>query len=284
MSNHILATCRHLVFSLCNAIPNSHPCWEFMYILHGSCEFSCGLAKETLYAGDLCIIAPHTIHMFNHQEEHTDILNLLLSADSVSTENIPAEARYFCGSYQTYLPFLCNGLELMESESWGSKEQKELMQYHQVQLFCILFQDILKKNLCHFHRFEQNTLVSEVFAYVKAHYNDDISLIQLSKKYFISPSYLNKLFRKYANVPPFEAIIRCRLYQAALRLVDTQESIQQIAFQCGYNNVAVFTKLFTQRNHCSPREYRRRYSRLFQKEIYSSPSQDYDVLLKRRIL
>ena len=42
-------------------------------------------------------------------------------------------------------------------------------------------------------------------------------------------------------------------------LLDTQESIANISYNCGYNNFSNFNRIFKRKKGCSPSEFREKY-------------------------
>ena len=58
-----------------------------------------------------------------------------------------------------------------------------------------------------------------------------------------------------------EYIIDIRLGQAARRLVDTIDSISEICWSCGFNNLSNFNRLFRSRKGCTPTEFREKYQK-----------------------
>lgn len=45
----------------------------------------------------------------------------------------------------------------------------------------------------------------------------------------------------------------------ARRLVDTTDSISEICWTCGFNNLSNFNRLFLKHKGCSPTEFREKY-------------------------
>lgn len=72
----------------------------------------------------------------------------------------------------------------------------------------------------------------------------------------IDRSYLYTLFRKEYHISPQRFLIRCRLGAAAASLLDTSESVQQIAQEVGYQDALNFSRLFKYHYGVSPTQYR----------------------------
>ena len=49
------------------------------------------------------------------------------------------------------------------------------------------------------------------------------------------------------------------IIMVARRLVDTTDSISEICWTCGFNNLSNFNRLFLKHKGCSPTEFREKY-------------------------
>jgi AraC-like DNA-binding protein len=58
-----------------------------------------------------------------------------------------------------------------------------------------------------------------------------------------------------------ENLVEIRLSNVARMLVSTELTIAEIAYHCGFNNMANFNKLFKRRRGCTPKEFRMNYNR-----------------------
>lgn len=52
-----------------------------------------------------------------------------------------------------------------------------------------------------------------------------------------------------------------RLGYASRMLVDTTQSVAEIAYQCGFNNISNFNRLFRKHKQMSPIEFRNSYQK-----------------------
>ena len=69
-------------------------------------------------------------------------------------------------------------------------------------------------------------------------------------------SYLTNLFKAKMGVSPQEYLMQCKLNQARKLLDETDNPIQEISRQIGYDNPLTFSKTFKSFYGVSPREYR----------------------------
>lgn len=77
--------------------------------------------------------------------------------------------------------------------------------------------------------------------------------IKLSGK---SQEHLTRCMKRYYHMTPTEYINRLRLEQTTVLLETTDESILDIMFESGFNNVAYFNQLFKKNYGLTPRQYR----------------------------
>ena len=94
--------------------------------------------------------------------------------------------------------------------------------------------------------------------YIKENYEGDISLESLAKIFGYSPTYLSKMFQKYAKVSYREYLYSIRLERACAELVNTNHMLGDIAINNGFANSKAFAKAFKKKNDILPSEYRKR--------------------------
>jgi AraC-like DNA-binding protein len=76
----------------------------------------------------------------------------------------------------------------------------------------------------------------------------------------LSPSHFNRLFKRSFGTSPIDWLRRERISQAKRRLVETTETIKQIAEQVGYADRFFFSKDFKRYTGSTPGEFRLRES------------------------
>lgn len=79
----------------------------------------------------------------------------------------------------------------------------------------------------------------------------------VAKNIGIHRSYLTTIFKKKTGVSPQEYLLQCRMRRACMLLSSTNNPIQAIAHNVGYDNPFTFSKIFKSYYGISPREYRR---------------------------
>lgn len=101
--------------------------------------------------------------------------------------------------------------------------------------------------------------VLKVKNYIAKHYREDIRLATLSDVAGMSPSAFSRFFKLHTGRNLSEYIIDQRLGYASRLLVDSTNSIAEIGFACGFNNLSNFNRIFKKKKGCSPSEFRENY-------------------------
>ena len=82
-------------------------------------------------------------------------------------------------------------------------------------------------------------------------------LEDMSDKFHISRSYLSKKFKAVTGFGFKEYIVNVRIKNACRLLLETNKSITDIAFECGFNDSNYFGDSFRKIKGISPRKYRK---------------------------
>ena len=98
--------------------------------------------------------------------------------------------------------------------------------------------------------------IQNVINYISFNLTADLSLNALSEEFMLNSSYLSTLFKKETGVTLTNFVNNKRIEHAIYLLNTTQSAIQDIAAQCGINDVNYFTKLFKKLKNMTPTQYR----------------------------
>ncbi|MFI3177322.1 MAG: AraC family transcriptional regulator [Eubacteriales bacterium] len=101
--------------------------------------------------------------------------------------------------------------------------------------------------------------LSEIYDYLNIHYAKVITLDQLSCDYYISKYYLARAFKKKYGVTIITALLNIRLSHAKSCLRFSNDSIQDIALQCGFQDIGYFIKAFKKKEGLTPLVYRKKW-------------------------
>jgi AraC-like DNA-binding protein len=103
----------------------------------------------------------------------------------------------------------------------------------------------------------KNDRLSDVFEYVKEHFKEDISLIEIAKIANLTPTSFCRMFKTKTKKHFVEYLNEIRVSNACKYLIETDMGMSEIAYECGYKTASNFNKLFKKLTGTTPKEYRK---------------------------
>ncbi len=99
--------------------------------------------------------------------------------------------------------------------------------------------------------------LSSITNYIKDNYQKELSLEGLAGIFGYSPTYLSRMFRKYADTNYKEYIQGVRLEHACRELLGTDAMVEEIAEHNGFADGRAFSKAFRKKYGIRPSEFRK---------------------------
>jgi len=97
-----------------------------------------------------------------------------------------------------------------------------------------------------------------VVAYAAGHLDQDVSLAALAHQAGLSAFHLHRVFSAAAGETPKQFTLRLRLGRAAAMLLTGDDSVLDIALDCGFQSHEAFCRAFRKRFGMTPSDYRTR--------------------------
>lgn len=115
------------------------------------------------------------------------------------------------------------------------------------------------ERLVRFKKFllQSRPLLSHVFRFIEAHYQHSISLREVAEAVGRSPAYLTDLVRRETGKTVLSWIIERRMAEARRLLLETDQSVEQIAEAVGYFDRRHFSRQFLRLHKATPQVWRR---------------------------
>jgi len=105
---------------------------------------------------------------------------------------------------------------------------------------------------------EENA-VNKVLRMIHEHYMEDMRLDEIAKNLFMTPNYINYLFKRKTGQTIMRYLCVYRLERAAQLLRDTGKRVTDIMLETGYNNPSYFSSVFHAQYGQTPSQYRKKY-------------------------
>jgi AraC-like DNA-binding protein len=102
--------------------------------------------------------------------------------------------------------------------------------------------------------------IGKVIDYINQNFHKPISLSEVAKLTNMTDVSFSRFFKTRTGITFMDSLLEMRLGHASRLLIDTTESISEVAYDCGFNNISNFNRLFKKKKGCTPKEFRESYS------------------------
>ncbi|WP_041139608.1 helix-turn-helix transcriptional regulator [Beduini massiliensis] len=103
---------------------------------------------------------------------------------------------------------------------------------------------------------KHQTLIQDICLYIKNHYNEPLTLNELSLQFAYTPQYIASLFQNYIGMTFLTYLNSIRIDKSLPLLINSDLSIIQISEACGFASVKSFNKVFKAIYQLSPNKFR----------------------------
>lgn len=234
----------------------SHHYTELLFLLAGECELYLDEKIYKLHRNYMMIIPAGTKHRVSPGPLKCKDLTVCIPQSFINL----ALATDFSGNLYKRAVKLDSGEvkfakmmfdKIKEEHGMDDKYSQEIIKNTILEFFVrflrTLANDDFKKEV---------SLVDEIIQYLLEHYSEDLNQKTAAQKFYISRSYLSKLFKAKTGRGFNEYLNKIRIEQAKISLKTTSLPVTEIAFSCGFNDSNYFSKIFKKAEGVSPLNYR----------------------------
>jgi len=111
----------------------------------------------------------------------------------------------------------------------------------------------------HNKTFEKSSQITKVYDYIHENFGRKITLAEISELANMTPVTFNRFIKRRMGKTFVEFTNETRISYAARWLNETDMSISEISYKCGFNNIANFNRIFKKIRNCTPSDYRLRF-------------------------
>ena len=101
--------------------------------------------------------------------------------------------------------------------------------------------------------------LKNVLTYIRNNYENPITLSELAEVAGMTPRYFCRAFAILTGRTPIEYLNYYRIELAGERLILTSNSVTDIAFGCGFNDMSYFSRMFFRLKGATPTAYRKEH-------------------------
>lgn len=102
--------------------------------------------------------------------------------------------------------------------------------------------------------------IEKVFEYMNTNYNKAVTLAEVARIANMPEASFSRFIKKRTGKTFIDSLNEIRLGHASRMLIDTTNTIAEIAYKCGFNNISNFNRIFKRKKFCIPKEFRETYT------------------------
>ena len=256
---------------------HDHDFVEIVYIIDGTSKHYIDNEEFVINAGNLLFINHGCTHAFSVDEQLV-AYNLMIRVDYFIKNMIKEDNLFYMLALTSFekIQHELNAKSPLVFFDYSEREEMYNL-FRQIELelsqkelgrssildsyiniiLCKIFRKIFVKES------RKNLLIpQEILDYIADHFNEKLSLSDLSQKCFYSPAYFSRLFKKTFNMSFTDYIMDIRLKHCCELLKDNTYTIEKIMEECGFFDRNTFYERFKSKYGCTPSEYRGSYVKL----------------------
>jgi len=130
---------------------------------------------------------------------------------------------------------------------------------HELSAFLAMAFDRFVSYVFDFSQFRHSNTLHQIVAYVRTHYAERITLSDVARHVWLSPSYLSSVFSQEMGMSLTAYVQTVRVDKSKELLLATHLSVADIAAETGFADQSYFTKVFAKAAGVSPTQFRRQH-------------------------
>ncbi|MEY2922459.1 MAG: hypothetical protein RL108_1085 [Bacteroidota bacterium] len=242
-----------------------HPEYELTYIVKGNGYRIVGNTYENYTEGDLVLLGPNLPHTWTGkavENESFEAIVIQFSKEFITSFLGFDEAHFI----KNLLENSARGIAFEATQDLvqaiKSLIEKEGMD-RILQLISALNQlaqsnyKLITPNTFHTIASKKSELrINEVCLFIQNNFNSNITLQQVASQIYLTESNFCKFFKKATGKTFSDYLNEIRINEASRLLLQTDKTISQISFECGFETLSYFNRVFLKKKNQTPSVFR----------------------------
>lgn len=102
--------------------------------------------------------------------------------------------------------------------------------------------------------------IEKTLEYMNKNFDKQISLSEVARIANMSDVSFSRFFKQRTGNTFVDSQTQIRLGHASRLMIETTQSVAEIAYKCGFNNISNFNRIFKKKKGCTPKEFRESFS------------------------
>lgn len=246
-----------------------HPEYELNFVFNSRGKRVVGDSIQNYEDMDMVLVGPNTPHAWSGDNNHDDVRvitiqfqHMILSEATLNRKVMAPVKEMLDTSYrgiefsrEIQLTFKSRLIELCEMSGFDSL----------LELLSILYDLSISRNQkllsssSYVNKYEnsKSRRIKIVTDYIYENYADQIKLKEVADLVNMSETAFSHFFKKRTHRSFSELLHDVRVGNASRLLIESEKSMAEIGYECGFNNLSNFNRIFKKKKGCTPSEFKK---------------------------
>jgi AraC-like DNA-binding protein len=272
-----LVVCEHVRGKDFGCVWHCHPECEITLVLKGGTERIVGDERSPIHPEEIVFLGPNLPHDFLNQavpgQPHTPVEAIVVQF----LQQLPGQQDWLQRSSMKHVRRLferaSQGLEITgTTRVKAARIMRRMLRVHGIKRIILMLHllEVLAsseetREICvssvRPSNPDQQDRIGKVCEYIKQHLNESIYVEELAQMVGLSRSAFSRLFTKTTGRSVPQHVNALRITHATRLLSETDLTVGQIAYECGFVSPAHFQREFRKYQQCAPLTYRNQISK-----------------------
>ncbi|GHT69337.1 hypothetical protein AGMMS50239_35950 [Bacteroidia bacterium] len=243
--------------------PHQHLRIEINFVKKGNCIIHLEHESIRFNENEIMIILSNVLHSFEAGSEGATLMQLeflpeIFSRFDPAGENTqPTLNSVTVFSEENRLIKIVNNLRIMRAVQRIVGELNSKNKYYHylvimyyAELLILIYRYMDETYL----PIGSNESMKKAISYILENYQSNISMADVAEQSGIGNRYLRKLFAHHLNISPIEYLNQVRVNKAIELLRNSEMSVKEVCFSCGFKSPQYFSRVFKQQVGITPSE------------------------------
>jgi len=102
--------------------------------------------------------------------------------------------------------------------------------------------------------------IEKAFQYMYTNFDRTVTLNEVARLVNMTDVSFSRFIKKRTGNTFIDSLNEIRLGHASKKLIDTTHSIAEISYNCGFNNISNFNRIFKKKKGCTPKSFRESFT------------------------
>ena len=107
--------------------------------------------------------------------------------------------------------------------------------------------------------FQNSEKIKKIYRYIQENYHKKIKVEEVADLVDLSVVSFSRLIKLRTGKTFIDFLNELRLGYATKLLIESNKNITEICYECGFNNISNFNRIFKKSQNCTPSEFRESY-------------------------